>query len=167
MLTVPPELTAQQAELVDEIDALVERHGRSRDSLIPVLQHLRERHREIGDLAMQVIADRLDVPPVEVYGVATFYSFLGTRRTGRYVIRMCRTLSCEFAGKQAVADQLERELGVSFGETTEDELFTLEWANCIGMCDQAPAMLVNDEAYGDLTPEKVTDIVAALRGAAG
>ncbi len=167
MLTVPPELTAQQAELVDEIDALVERHGRSRDALIPVLQDLRERYREIGDLAMQVIADRLDVPPVEVYGVATFYSFLGTRRTGRYVIRMCRTLSCEFAGKQAVADQLERELGVSFGETTEDELFTLEWANCIGMCDQAPAMLVNDEAYGDLTPEKVTDIVAALRGAAG
>jgi NADH:ubiquinone oxidoreductase subunit E len=77
--------------------------------------------------------------------------------------RLCRTLSCDLKGKQAIAEQLQRELGIGFGETTDDEAFTLEWANCIGLCDQGPAMLVNETAYTHLTPEKVSAIVAEYR----
>jgi NADH:ubiquinone oxidoreductase subunit E len=165
MLTVHPSPTAEQRHLIETIDGLVETHGRDRAALIPILQDVRDRYHEISDLAMQVVADRLGIPPVDVYGVVTFYSFLGPRRTGRYVVRLCRTLSCHLARTRAVADGLERELGIHFGQTTADGRFTLEWTNCIGMCDQAPAMLVDDRVHGGLTPEKASGILAAIREA--
>jgi NADH:ubiquinone oxidoreductase subunit E len=79
------------------------------------------------------------------------------------VIRLCGTLSCDFAGKDAVADALRAELGIDFDQTTEDGLFTLEWASCIGMCDQGPALLVGDEVHTRVTPDAVRAIVAACR----
>ena len=85
---------------------------------------------------------------------------------GQFVIRLCGTLSCDFAGKDAVADALKDELGVGFNETTDDGVFTLEWASCVGMCDQGPALLVNDEVHTRVSPEKAREIVAACRAAA-
>ena len=98
---------------------------------------------------MQVIADLLDIHPVEVHSVVSFYSFLDERPQGQFVIRLCRTITCDMAGKDHVARQLENDLGIEFGETTPDGKFSLEWANCLGMCDQGPAMLVNEQ---DLHP---------------
>jgi NADH:ubiquinone oxidoreductase subunit E len=134
----------------------------NRASLIPVLRRVKENYRGIDSYAMQFIADTLGIHPVEVYAVATFY--LKPETEGRMIFRLCRTLSCELEGKDQVADTLKQELGIDFGETTSDELFTLEWANCMGLCDQGPAMLVNDTVYTRLTPEKVHDIVADCRG---
>src|SRR5665647_2907591 len=114
---------------------------------------------------MQTIADVLDIHPVEVHSVASFYAFLHGAPEGRFVIRLCGTLSCDFAGKSAVAEALTDELGVGFDETTGDGLFTLEWASCVGMCDQGPALLVNDEVHTRVTPETVRAIVAGCRTA--
>ncbi|MCJ7827122.1 MAG: NAD(P)H-dependent oxidoreductase subunit E [Demequinaceae bacterium] len=163
MLTVPPQLAPEFEALSKEIDGLLEVHGSGRNALIPVLQDLRDRHHEISDLAMQVVADRLRVPAVEVQGVATFYSYLGMEPTGQHVINLCRTLSCDMAGAKAVSKALTKELGIKFGETTKDGQFTLRWANCIGMCDQAPAALVGREALGSLAPERVKEIIAGLK----
>jgi [NiFe] hydrogenase diaphorase moiety large subunit len=115
---------------------------------------------------MQTIADVLDIHPVEVYSVASFYAFLHGAPEGQFVIRLCGTLSCDFAGKDAVADALKNELGVGFDESTDDGLFTLEWASCVGMCDQGPALLVNDQVHTRVTPETAREIVAACRAAA-
>ena len=111
---------------------------------------------------MQIAADVLGIHPVEVDAVSTFYSFLHPETQGQFVFRLCRTYSCELAGKQEVVAQLEHDLGIKFGETSADGAFSLEWANCMGMCDQGPAMLVNDEIYTKLTPNKVHEIVAGL-----
>ena len=146
MLTLPAEVETDNSDLIALIDSLVAEHGADRSALIPVLQDLRAIHHDISDIAMQVVADRLGITPVAVHGVATFYAFLGTGVTGRHVLRLCRTLSCEMAGMRRIADYLEKELGVSFGGTTADGEFTLEWANCIGLCDRPPAMLVDTEA---------------------
>jgi [NiFe] hydrogenase diaphorase moiety large subunit len=154
-------LNTQQDGLMAEIDELTRGHGSRRNALIPILQSLQKRHHMISDFAMQAVADRLDIHPVEVYGVVTFYAFLNEKYHGRFVIRLCRTISCEMAGKKAVARQLCRDLGIEFGQTTPDGRFTLEWANCIGMCDQGPAMLVNDQVFTHVTPEKVHDILVA------
>ncbi|MBN1593007.1 MAG: NAD(P)H-dependent oxidoreductase subunit E [Candidatus Coatesbacteria bacterium] len=154
-------LTTQQDRLMGEINNLVDVHGSERSALIPILQDIQKRYHTIGDFEMQVIADRLGIHPVEVYGVVTFYSFLNEGREGRFVIRLCRTISCDMAGKAAVAQQLRNDLGIEFGETTADGRFTLEWANCIGMCDQGPAMLVNGKVFTRVTPEMVHDILAA------
>jgi [NiFe] hydrogenase diaphorase moiety large subunit len=112
---------------------------------------------------MQVVAEALDIHPVEVYSVASFYAFLHGAPEGRFVIRLCKTLSCDFAGKEAVAEALQKELGVGFDESTDDGLFTLEWASCMGMCDQGPALLVNDRVYTRVTPEQVPAILADCR----
>lgn len=156
-------LTTQQDKLTKDIDQLIASYGTTRSALIPVLQGIQERYHSISDFAMQTVADRLGIHPVEVYGVVTFYAFLNEGYHGRFVIRLCRTISCDMAGKDAVAQQLRNDLGIEFGQTTRDGRFTLEWANCIGMCDQGPALLVNDQVFTRVTPEKVHDILVACQ----
>lgn len=160
-------LVTEQQRLAQEVDALARRHGGDRSALLPILQELHRRYARVTDYAMQAVADRLNLHPVEVYGVVSFYSFFNEHPKGKFVIRMCQTISCDLGGKDAVATQLRNELGVEFGETTEDGMFTLEYTSCIGMCDQSPALVVNDTVYTRVTPARVHEIVAACRAAFG
>lgn len=156
-------LVNRQQRMQDLIRQLVERHGRTRSALIPILQDLQREDSVVGDFAMQVVADELGIHPAEVYGVVSFYSFFHHEPRGRFVIRLCRTISCELAGKSQVARQLENELGIRFGQTTADGRFSLEWASCIGMCDQGPALLVNERVYARVTPNQVHAILDECR----
>lgn len=156
-------LVSQQQKIQDEIHALVESHGRTRASLMPVLQDIQRRHASVSDFAMQVVADELGIHPAEVYGVVSFYAFLHHEPKGRFQIRLCQTISCDLAGKARVARQLENELGITFGQTTSDGRFSLEWASCLGMCDQGPALLVNDRVYTRVTPDQVHRIIEDCR----
>ena len=156
-------LVTERDRLREDVLAIAELTDFNRASLIPILRKVKETYRGIDSYAMQLIADVLGVHPVEVYAVATFYSFVKPETEGRLVFRLCRTLSCELDGKERVAEQLQRDLGIGFGETTPDQVFSLEWANCMGMCDQGPAMLVNETVYTQLTPDKVHDIVEEYR----
>ncbi len=158
--------TTERDRLRDEVTALADRLGRNRSSLIPILQDVKKNHGGFDSQAMQLIADVLGIHPVEVYSTATFYAFLHPENQGEYVVRLCRTLSCELQGKQAVADALKTELGIDFDETTADGQFTLEWANCMGMCDQGPALLVNDKVYTAVTADKVPGIISECRACA-
>ncbi|MBN1880087.1 NADH-quinone oxidoreductase subunit NuoE [bacterium] len=137
--------------------------NRDRSALIPLLQRVQKRYSSVSGFAMQVIADILDIHPVEVYSVVSFYSFLDHKPKGRFIIRLCQTISCAMAGKDRVARQLENELGIRFGETTADGKFTLEYTNCLGMCDRGPAMLVNDQVFTQVSPERAHEIVEKCR----
>jgi len=156
-------LVTQQQKLRDFVTALAEEHGRDRSALLPILQRVQRRYLYISEYAMQVVADLLDIHPVEVHSVVTFYRFLDTEPKGEFVIRLCQTISCMMKGTGRLARQIENDLGIAFGETTPDGKFTLEWANCLGMCDRGPAMLVNDDVYTELTPEKVHEIIEDCR----
>ena len=156
-------LVTERDRLRDEVTALADRLGRTRSSLIPILQDVKKNHPGIDSYAMQLIADTLDIHPVEVYSTASFYAFLRTEAQGDYVFRLCRTLSCEMQGKDAVAAELRKVLGIDFDETGADGHFSLEWANCMGMCDQGPALLVNERVYTRVTPERVREIVDEYR----
>jgi [NiFe] hydrogenase diaphorase moiety large subunit len=160
-------LHTQHEQLTGELRQLIAKHGGDRTSLIPVLQELQRTRHYIPDHAVQVLADLLGIHPVEVYGVVSFYSFLNDRPRGSFVIRLCRTISCDMQDKDRVARQLENDLGIRFGETTPDGKFTLEWANCMGMCDQGPALLVNDRVYTQVTSDKVHDIINECRRSFG
>lgn len=156
-------LVLEKNSLTEEIEKLVDLYGKSRSSLLPILQEIEKKHKFISDFAQQEVARCLDIHPVEVYSVITFYSFLTHKPKGRYVVRLCQTITCDMAGKKAVANAIERELGIKFGETTKDKKFTLEYVNCLGMCDQGPAMLVNDQVYSHLTPEKAIEILNGIK----
>jgi [NiFe] hydrogenase diaphorase moiety large subunit len=127
---------------------------------MPILQDLQLEYGILSGLMMQEVAHALDIHPIEVEGVASFYSFLNSnQKQGKYIIRLCRTISCDLAGKSRVARQFENELGIQFGETTKDGMFTLEYTNCLGMCDQGPAVMVNDRLFARVSPEKVPQII--------
>lgn len=160
-------LISEREQLRKDIQEWITKYGNNRSALIPILQEVQRKHNHISEFVMQVVADMLKIHPVEVSGVVSFYSFLGQNQKGRFIIRLCRTLSCEMEGKDQVARQLENDLGIRFGETTTDGKFTLEWANCLGMCDQGPALLVNERIYTCVTPDSVHDILEECRQAFG
>jgi NADH:ubiquinone oxidoreductase subunit E len=160
-------LVTERQTLKEDIGRWVEKLGVTRSSLIPVLQEIQAKYHQISDYAMQEVADKLSIHPVEVYSVVTFYAFLSEGYHGRFVVRLCRTISCDLAGKDRLARQLETDLGIRFGETTPDGKFSLEWASCLGMCDQGPALLVNDQVFTSVSPDKVHEILAACRKSFG
>lgn len=155
----------EQQRLAGEIVSLADRYGRERAALLPILQAVQSKYHHISDFAMQEVANLLSIHPVEVYSVVSFYAFLRAERQGNFVIRLCRTISCDMQEKDKVAHQLENELGVKFGQTTSDGKFTLEWANCLGMCDQGPALLVNDQVFTKVTCQKAHEILEGCRRA--
>ncbi len=155
--------TTERQHLRDKVAALGERYGASRSSLLPILQDLQAELGYISPFAMQEVANLLGISATQVFGVVSFYSFLTTEPRGKFVIRLCQTIACDMAGKDKVARQLENELGISFGQTTADGSFSLEYTNCIGMCDQGPALLVNDQVYTRVTPARVFEIVSKCR----
>ena len=156
-------LTTREDKLREDFERMAERFGREGSALLPILQETMRRYHEITDFAMQSIADILNIPPAEVYGVVTFYAFLKEAYHGRYVVRLCKTISCDMGGMRKVARQLENDLGIPFGKTTPDGFFTLEYANCLGMCDRTPALMINDEVFTNVTPEQVHLILESCR----
>ena len=146
-------------EIKELVKGLADKHGRTRESLLPILQGIITEERFISDAAMTEVARELDMSAALVYGTATFYSFLDTKPRGKYVIRICRTITCDMKGKKQIIKTLEDLLKVNVGETTKDNKFTLLETNCLGWCHKGPAMLINDEAYTELTDEKVSEII--------
>jgi len=108
---------------------------------------------------MVEIAREIDISAAEVFGTATFYSFLETQKMGKYVIRLCKTITCSMKGKNQIILAIQNMLKLKLGETTPDGKFTLLETNCLGWCHKAPAMLINDQVYTELTPEKIREIL--------
>ncbi len=109
--------------------------------------------------AAEMLSELMDEPASKINEVLTFYTMLSTNERGKYIIRVCKSLPCHVTNGEKVINQLKIRLNIDFGETTEDGLFTLEQSSCLGLCGVSPVMLINDEAYGNLTPEKVDKII--------
>ena len=140
---------------------LAEKYGRTRESLLPVMQGVIQQEKYLSEHSMVEIAREMDIPASDVYGTATFYSFLETKPAGRFIIRVCKTITCSMKGKNQILFAIQDMLKIKVGETTPDKQFTLLETNCLGWCHKAPAMLINDEVYTDLTPEKIREILTS------
>jgi NADH:ubiquinone oxidoreductase subunit E len=135
------------------VEDAVSRNGNERDKLLPVLQEVVRARHYLSEDAMKAIAKSFNISSAEVYGVASFYSFIDVSRLGENVIRICKTISCDLKGKADIIRAIERKLRIRLGETTPDQKFTFLSTNCIGWCHKSPAMLINDKVYTGLTPE--------------
>ncbi|MCX7833860.1 MAG: NADH-quinone oxidoreductase subunit NuoE [Ignavibacteria bacterium] len=151
-----------KSELARDIENYVKEFGNDRSALLPILQAIQKKYSYISSFAQQEVARLLDIHPVEVFGVISFYSFLSSEPKGKYIIRLCKTIICDISGKDEVEKAIIKETNTKFGETSQDNKFTLEYTNCLGMCDMGPAMMVNDKVYTKLTPEKVSEIISNL-----
>jgi NADH:ubiquinone oxidoreductase subunit E len=141
------------------IKELADEYGRNRESLLPVMQGLVKREKYLSEYSMVEIAREMDIPAAEVFGTATFYSFLETKPAGKYIIRVCKTITCAMKGKNQLLFAIQDMLKINVGETTADKRFTLLETNCLGWCHKAPAILINDEVYTEVTPEKIREIL--------
>ncbi len=137
----------EKNEIIGELAHAVIKSAVSVDAL-----NIVQRHRGwVSDEAVKDIAVMLDMTPDELDGIATFYSFIFRRPVGRHVILVCDSISCWVMGYNPLLDLLKSRLGISFGETTVDRRFTLLPISCLGACDRAPAMMVDDDLYGPVT----------------
>lgn len=143
-------------KLIDDVTRV---HGKERKALMPVLQAIVGAKNYLDDTDMISVAKALDLSAAEVYGTASFYTFLDVKPRGRYVIRVCKTISCHMAGKDEIIETLENFLKIKVGDTTGDKQFTLLTANCLGWCHKGPVMLVNDDIYPELTSAKAIEIL--------
>jgi len=141
------------------VKELVEKNGKTRNSLMPVLQGIVQQEKFLSEEAMLCVAKELDLAAADVYGTASFYTFLDTVPRGKNIIRVCKTITCHMKGKDEIINTLSSALKIKVGETTHDKKFTLLTANCLGWCHKGPVMLINDEVYPDLTPQKAMEIV--------
>lgn len=143
-------------ELEDYIEGLEEK----KNSLIAVLHKAQEIFGYLSQDVQFFIGEKLDIPVSKIYGVITFYSFFATEPRGKYVINVCMGTACFVRGAKEVLKEVEQELGIKAGETTEDELFTIDVLRCIGACGLAPVVTVNDKVYGNVTKNDIPKIIA-------
>lgn len=132
----------------------------ARAAVLPALHLVQEEAGHLSADAMGPIAELLDVPEADVFGAATFYALFRWKPGGRHVISVCHNLPCSLLGAESIIEHLSRKLGVAEGQVTEDGRFSFQRVECIGRCDGAPAMLVGDEYHGELTPEKIDEVLA-------
>ncbi len=137
--------------------------GRERENLLMLLKYTQKEYSLLSRESIMDIAQSIDIPVNDVYGVSTFYSFLSTRGQGRNVIRICKSIPCYLKDTQVIIESVADEIGIIPGEATADGRFSFELTNCIGACDQAPAMLVNDDVHGYLTPGKISKILNSYK----
>ncbi len=143
------ELVKQQAEV----------HGTTRESLMPILQAVIRSERFLSEDAMVAIARELDISTADVFGTASFYTFMDTTPKGKNIIRVCKTITCHMKGKDAVIGALEDLLKIKLGQNTSDGKFSLLQANCLGWCHKGPVMLINDEVHPEVTPESAVEVI--------
>lgn len=141
---------------------LIDSYRRDGD-LMALLKRVRLRYGGISEEMTARLAEELGLRENELFGTTTFYSFLSRGPIGRHVIRFCRCLPCSVRGGDELLDALEAYLGVRAGATTADGRFTLQMVNCIGACDVAPALMVDETRYGNLSPGKVGELLAAYK----
>lgn len=141
----------------------VARFGGGQGCVLRLLTDMDREHGFVSEDAIRAIAVAAGVSTAEVASVASFYSFISLRPRGRHIVRLCGTVSCDMKGSAGILAALEKELGIRAGETTPDGEVTLETTSCLGLCDKAPAMLVDDLPCVELTPESACEAVRALR----
>ena len=136
---------------------------KGQEDLMALLKEAQHKFGHVPEEVMAELAESLDIPINDVYGIVSFYSLLSIRPLGRNVIRICQSLPCYLKHCQTIIESVEREIGIRPGETTPDERFSFQLTNCIGLCDRAPAMMINSDAHVDLTPEKISQILKTYK----
>jgi NADH-quinone oxidoreductase subunit E len=147
------------------VQKILQKYEKSADNILSILHDLQDAHEQhyLPPESMSAAAKHLGLSASYVYGVATFYTMFSLEPRGRYIVRICQSPPCHLLGSTDVSKELVKVLGVNFGGTTADGLFTLEMSSCLGVCGVAPAMMINGEVYGNLTAQRVREVIEDMR----
>jgi NADH:ubiquinone oxidoreductase subunit E len=161
------QVQAEEAELYEQLDKIIEKHKNVRGPLIQVLHGAQELFGYLPEKAQVKIAQGLNVPLSEVHGVLSFYSFFTTVPRGKHTIRVCMGTACYVRGGKQVLEKFQKELGISVNDTTEDRVFSLEINRCVGACGLAPVVTVDSDIYRRVKEDKIPQIIAKYKNEAG
>jgi len=150
-------------EKAQKLQEILVKYKDTRGALIPVLHEAQEVYGYLPLNVQKTIAEGLDIPLSEVYGVVTFYTQFSLNPKGKYNIQICLGTACYVKGAGQVLDKVKENLGIEVGGCTEDGLFSLEACRCIGACGLAPVMMINDDVYGRLVPDDIAGILAKYK----
>lgn len=142
-----------------KVDEIVKGYNDTKTPLIYILKDVQNEYGALTDPILTRVAKATNIPLSEIYGVATFYSLFTTEQKGKYIVRCCNNAPCHVKGSKDVLDKIKEYLQLEMNETTPDNLFTLEFTSCLGLCAVAPVMMINEDVYGNLTPEKAVAIL--------
>ena len=145
-----------------EIEDILTRYPTKQAALLPVLHVAQKEFGWISPEAMELVAQELNLSTAHVYGVVTFYTMYNRQPVGKYHLQVCRTLSCAMMGSQKIVDYLKKKLRIELRETTPDKKFTLSEVECLASCGTAPAMMINEKYFENLTEEEMDKILASL-----
>lgn len=148
---------------MQQLQAVLDHYKEVPGSLITILQKTQDIYGYLPAEIIMYISKETKIKPAKIVGVATFYAQFRFEPVGKYLIMLCQGTACHVNGSERIAETIEQELGIKDGETTKDGLFTLKNVACLGCCSLSPVMMINDETYGTLTPEKVRKILAELK----
>lgn len=151
-----------KADLVDDVTGIMGRYPTNRSAIMPALYLAQEKYGTVDGVVYQAIAEILDIPEIYVFEVASFYTMYNRQKVGKFHLQLCTNISCMLLGAYDVLGHLERRLGIKDGATTADDLFTIRTVECIGSCDVAPVMMVNEAYHNNLTPERLDEILDGL-----
>ena len=144
----------------EELDAFMADCPKGRDRLIPVLQKAQELFGYLPVEVQEYVAQALELPVSEVYGVVTFYHYFTMEPRGRHTINVCLGTACYVRGAKKIVEALSENLNIKMGGTTEDRRFSLTTQRCFGACGLAPVIMINDDVHGRVTPKKIAGILA-------
>ena len=150
-----------------QLDEIRTHYHNARAASVSVMRWVQRRDGYISDAALQDVAEYLELPASDLEGLATFYNLLFRKPVGNHVIKVCDSVSCWMCGYESVRDRLRNCLGIEYGETTEDGAFPLLPVVCLGNCDNAPTLMINDDLYDRVSPDAVDSILKAVRGHGG
>ena len=147
------------------MNRLIEKYAPTRENLLDILHALQDDnpHNYLTTAALRQAADYVGIPLSEVMSTATFYSMFSLKPRGRHIIRICESPPCLLLGAESVLTALQEMLEVQVGETSTDGAFTLETTSCLGACGVAPAMMIDDQLYGNLSRERLAEIIDRVR----
>jgi NADH-quinone oxidoreductase E subunit len=154
--------TDLSSELKTKIAEVVARYPRKEAAILPVLHLIQREKGAIAKEEEQWVADLLEIKPIKVREVVTFYTMFLEKPVGRHHIQVCSNLTCSLMGSEKLIDYLQKRLGIKIGETTPDRRFTLTEVECLGACEQAPCLMINFDYYGQLDPEKINVLLESL-----
>ena len=152
-------ITIVEVDTREKLSEILSHYRGQREELIPILQEAQEQFRYLPSEVMREIAKFLRMPESSIFGVSTFYAQFKFVPVGKHMVKVCRGTACHVRGAPRILDEVEKQLGIKPGETTDDLEHSLETIACFGSCALAPVMVVDDEVYGRMTPTKVRQIL--------
>ncbi len=157
------EILTEDTAFFNDLGDRLKDFGRDRGRLIPILQMIQQELSYLPEQAIAFVAAYLDIPPSQVYGVATFYNQFRFSPPGKYPFKICLGTACHVRGGEIILENFERKLDIKEGETTEDREFSIERVACVGCCALAPVALVGEAVHGHMAPSKVEGLFTRIQ----